>query len=224
MTAELYLMVVDDPEADPEARRAGGSIAAAVQSFGSDAQLLPNAPAGPAPAHSAPPVFVGELPRDAEMIVADGTPPIALRVEAVLANAARVIDEALIEQVLLAFDADGAPDHRVGSPVDVWRFLRAHEGARVRTVRRPGAEQIDVAIPVTVAPVETARNADVAEAVNARSAVGKAPPDGGVTRTGTERWGAVADWLTLATLRAVVIGIVALHLFVLIGEAIIATP
>lgn len=255
MAVALYLQVVDDPDAG----WLGEISVARPRATGWDAQLLPDAPAHRGRDRVAPRVFIGELsdrPRDRQAEKAGGAALLPARIETLVGNAARTIDEGLVEGIVLAFDASGAPDDRIGSPVEVWRFLRAHEGARVRTVRQPNVERTDLpgtvkpdaAAPIdSASPVERVVCSDIAPVASGAPAAScpsadlspptdfppstdlspptEAPspvdaPDVG----GGARWGVLADWLTLATLRAVVVAVVALHLVVLIGEAFVATP
>ena len=195
MATGLHLQVVTDPGAG----WLDGSATASQQLPDEDAQLLPHPTAARGTDRPAPSVFLGELPSVATSDSASSTPRLAVAAATVLGDGVRTIDEALIEQVLLAFEASDAPGEGTASPVDVWRFLRAHHGRRVQLVRRASPDRQAEPEAVSVA----------------------APPG---AATGAARWGAAADWLTLATLRAVVIGIVALHLFVLVGEALIAAP
>ena len=247
MAVELYLQVVDDRGGswlgETDARRPSSS--------GCDAQLLLDRPTDRAGDRPAPRVYLGHL---TDAVQAGGSADASLppaQVASLFGDAERTIDEALIEQVVVAFDAAvTAPG--VGSPVEIWRFLRAHEGRCVCLVRDSGHEQGH-----SVAAMVAASGGEVADAAPDHQAAGAAPvmalavparaesegqrdpseplpallPGHGVvpadpapSAAGVARWGAVADWLTLATLRVVVIGIVALHLFVLIGEALTATP
>ncbi len=214
MTVELYLQVVDHSEAEWPS----WTTARPPRPSGWDAQLLPGAPSGPASHDTTPRMFVGEVPPDAGLVSRDGTPPTAVRVQAVLGDAERVIDEALIEQILVAFGADDTPGYRTGSPVEVWKFLRTHQGRRMRVVRALSAEPV-----AAVESTEPSRGVEVAT-IYSPPVTDLAPAIPGAVPTRFARWDALADWLTLATLRAVVVGIVALHLFVLVGEALIATP
>ena len=257
MATELYLEIVDGPDrgwlVGPGARRPGAS--------GWDAQLLSDIVEGRALAGAAARVLVGDLPRDEGTASTGGMQPPALEVAAILGDSERTIDEALIERVVMAFDASGGSDWRSGSPVDVWKFLREHEGDRVRLVQRSsgagpsgevparkpdataispedangvdasrGDEPAHVTHPPRVSEATIAADAVPAPVADAPAikapvhTVTAGPAAGAAPMTAVARWGAAADWLTLATLRAVVVGIVVLHLFVLIGEAFLATP
>lgn len=195
MATGLHLQVVNRLEAG----WLDTAATATRQSQGWDAQLLQKPTEDRGPDRPAPSIFLGELPEVAASDSRSTAPQLVVAVATVLGDGVRTIDEALIEQVLLAFEASDTPSGGAASPVDVWRFLRAHQGRRVQLVRQASPDRQAEPEAVSVA----------------------APPG---ASNDASRWGAAADWLTLATLRAVVIGIVALHLFVLVGEALLAAP
>ena len=58
----------------------------------------------------------------------DAPAPLA-RIRTILGRDLPQLDERVIGDILLAFDLPHAGDGGLASPVDVWRFLRRHEGA-----------------------------------------------------------------------------------------------